>query len=148
MRPAAVRKKLTLWHGFRGESLKEFVSWVTRVSYSLFCPPQVPGLVQILKRLKIAVDHSLGREDDILQFILVLASCSSIPNGYGGGKDGFNNSSVKVFLHCLWQIELQLLQKEHPLLCFLCEKADIHLPLKVLSYCRLLLKSKAIPTEF
>ena len=35
--------------------------------------------------------------------------------------------------HCLWQVEfLQLPQEVHPLLCFLCEGADVQFPLEVL----------------
>lgn len=71
------------------------------VGHKPFCPPHGPGLVQVLKRWKNVVDHTLSREDDVLQSAFVLGSGYSIPDGDGGGEDKLIDGGVKVHHHCL-----------------------------------------------
>lgn len=53
--------------------------------------------------------------DNTLQSVLVLSSCSSVPDGDGGGEDGFSDDGLQV--RHQWQVEhLQLLQEVNPLL--------------------------------
>ena len=103
------------------------------VGHNLPCSPQGPRGVQVLEGRQIAAHHLLSNADDTLQPALVLGSGSSVPDGDGGGEDGLNDGCVEVHHHCLWQVEFIQLPKEvHPLLCFLCEGADVQFPLEVL----------------
>src|SRR4029434_2086040 len=113
-----------------GEWHKEFVYRVGGISHNLPCMPQGPGCIQILERWQIAANHLLRRTDDMLQSAFVIGSGSSVPDGDGGGEDGFDDAGVEVHHHCLWQVEL--LPEVHPLLSSFGEGADVQLPLEVL----------------
>lgn len=57
----------------------------------------------------------------------------SLPDCGGGGDNELDDGGVEVHHHSLWKVELLWLpQKVHPLLCFLCDEADVQLPLGVL----------------
>ena len=84
--------------------------------------------MQVLREWQVAANHLLSSTYDMLQYALVLSSGSSVPDGDGGGEDGLDDGSVEVHHHRLWQVELlQLLQEEHPLLCFFGEGSDVQL---------------------
>lgn len=99
------------------------------LSCNSFSSDQCPGYIQVLKSRKTAVTCPLSRADDVLQSGLVLGSGSSVPDSDGGGENGLYDGSVEVHHHCLWQVEfLQVLQKEHPLLCLFDDREDVRLP--------------------
>lgn len=100
-RPAAVSKKLLLWHEVL--VLINLSLFPESSAWKKVCLPQYPEGVHNLKGQQIAVDHAYTTVDDMLQSALVPDSYTGKPGVDEGGEDGSSDGIIEV--HQCWLLD-------------------------------------------